>query len=183
MSLKGLQGTVFRGGRGSPRAGNPHFLFLALLSPSMCPCPQGHPELSSPGAVGPSGQRPVPSPSAVDPSSGWPQASLSHIAATASLPGTWRLTPFYSARLASAHQAMTSALVSKRLAACPTPTPVCTAGATSLSGGISLDLLQSHIPGWSSLSGFLARAAFRLLSAEPGSLLLLLLMIDCYLKY
>lgn len=101
MSLKGSQGTVFRGGRGSPRAGNPHFLFLALLSPSMCPCPQGHPELSSPGAVGPSGQRPVPSPSAVDPSSGWPQASLSHIAATASLPGTWRLTPFYSARLAS----------------------------------------------------------------------------------
>ena len=119
MSLKGLQGTVFRGGGGSPRAGNRHFLFLALLSPSMCPCPQGHPELSSPGAVGPSGQRPVPSPSAVDPSPGWPQASLSRIAATASPPGAWRLTPSCSARLASARQAMTSALVSRRLAACP----------------------------------------------------------------
>lgn len=183
MSLKGLQGTVFRGGGGSPFAGNRHFLFLALLSPSMCPCPQGHPELSSPGAVGPSGQRPVPSPSAVDPSPGWPQASLSRIAATASPPGAWRLTPSCSARLASARQAMTSALVSRRLAACPPPPQCALPGPPLYLVASPLDPLQSHIPGWSSLSGSLGRAAFRLLSVEPGSLLLLLLTIDCYLKY
>ena len=133
MSPKGLQDAVFRGGGGSPGAGNPHFLFLALLPLTMCPCPQGHPELSSTGAVGPSSQSPVPSPSAVDPSSGWPQASLSRIAAIASPPGAWRLTPFYSAHLASAPRALTSAPVSKRLAA--RPATVCSAGATSLSGG------------------------------------------------
>lgn len=181
MSLKGLQGTVFRGGGGSPGAGNPHFLFLALLPLTMCPCPQGHPELSSTGALGPSSQSPVPLPSAVDPSSGWPQASLSHIAAIASPPGAWRLTPFYSAHLASAPRALTSALVSKRLTACPRYSVHCR-------GHVSiwwhLPLIRYRVPFLATaVPGSLGRAAFRLLSVEAASLLPLLLTIDCYLKY
>lgn len=130
---------------------------------------------------GTSGQRPVPSPSAVDPSLGWPQASLSRTSATASPPGAWRLTPFYSAHLVSAPWALLSALVSKSLAA--SPAAVWTAGATSLSGGIApCSVTESH--SWLGQSlGVSGRAAFSLLSVEAGSLLPLLLMIDCYLKY
>lgn len=181
MSLKALQGVVFRGEGGSPGAGNPRFLFLAPLPLIMCPCPQGRPELSSPSAVGPAVRGQCPHPLRWTLPLGWPQASLSRTSATASPPGAWRLTPFYSAHLASAPRALTSALVSKSLTACPAA--VWTAGATSLSGGITpCSVTESH--SWLGQSlGVSGRAAFSLLSVEAGSLLPLLSMIDCYLKY
>lgn len=171
-----LQATCFQRWKGLS-LWKPTLSLLALL-PSLLFCPQGHPELNSPGAVGPSSQKMTTSPLQWT-FLRWPQASLSHIAATASLPGTWRLTLPISC-LASTHQAMTSALVSKSWAAAFTHPSVHCRGHLSIwwhlpwSVKIILTGQSLKVSGESSILDCFLWA---------GSLLLLLLMIDCYLKY
>lgn len=132
--------------------------------------------LSSPGAIGPQRSEASTLPLQWTLPPGWPQASLSHIAATASYqePGD---SPFYSARLAStAHQAMTSALVSKRAGCIPHP---------SVTQGLPLYLVASPlIVRVTSLAGAVSRGLWGgqhldCFQRSQDSLLLLLLMIDC----